>query len=136
MSLAIRQLIENGTDLAFSLTPDVQKSGTYRRRSGTSYDTDTGTSTPSDTDVAITFIVTPYSERELVQEEPRDAAQPIQMGDEKVVIDLRILSLAGVTDMDTDDLVLETGGPERQVLEIFRDPTETVAVLHTRRVAL
>lgn len=135
MSLDITGLIASGTDLAFDLTSDVQRAGNYRRVTSTSYDAATGTATDSVTDVPVSFILTSYSEQEIEgQVNLGDGGVPIQFGDEKAVVDFRVLRAAGVHNFSESDLLLETGGPDRQIIAGTLDPTRQVLTLQVRRL--
>lgn len=134
MSLDVRSLVANGLGLAFDLMPlsapgakNVRRPGTYRRRRGASYDPATGIATPGDTDVALEFLLAPYTEKEV-------DGEVVQAGDERAVVRFSDLRSAGVDDVSEDDLLLEEGEQDRQVVGIFVDPTGQALVLQTRKV--
>jgi hypothetical protein len=127
MGLDINGLVSSGINLAMDLTPDVQKTLTYRRRKGSSLNTTTGEITPVETlATAIAAIVTTYNEA--------DEPAGIQMGDEKVVIRFSDLIAKSVTDVDTDDVLDEADGTRRKVITFSLDPTRQVLSLQTRRI--
>jgi hypothetical protein len=127
MGLNINGLVLRGMDLAFRLTPDVQKTVAYHRVKGSAYDAETGTVTANQTIATdIAAIVTSYSE----VEQGEDA----QFGDELVIIRFKDLMLQGIASVDVDDVIVENDGPARQVVEVLTlDTTRQVLKLRTKR---
>lgn len=127
MALNINRLVLDGINLAMSLTPDVQKTVTYKRSRGSGYDPSTGEVTRRDTvATGIAAIITPYSESEL-------DGETIKMGDEKCVIRFADLVAQGIESPDVHDMVIEAGGLMREVVGIsLLDPTRQVLKLHLR----
>lgn len=134
MSLDIPGLVSMGLGLAFNLAETIVRAGYYVRVAPGTYDPATGTMTPTETRVAVDFIATTYSEQEVAGLQGRSNAVDMQLGDERVVIDRRVLVAGGVTDLDVDDILEETGGPTRQIIGYTLEPTGQALTLHCRRL--
>ncbi len=135
MSLDVRALVKGGMDLAFDLmplstpgAPNVQRSGTYRRVTGSTYNEETGQTTPVQISVSLTFLVASYKEDEI-------DGQLVQVGDQKLVVKGEKLKPSGITDAGKDDTIQENGDPVVwQVVNISVDPTGQAFVLQTRKL--
>lgn len=127
MGLNINRLVLNGINLAMRMTPDVQKTISYVRVKGSTYDVTTGSVTNAQTVATdIAAIITPYRESET-------ETDVVKMGLESVVLRFKDLMLQDIATVDVDDVLIENDGPIRQVVQFVIDPTRQVVRLVTKR---
>jgi len=134
MALDVRGLVRGGLNLAFDLmplsvpgAPNVQRTVTYSRIVGASYDPLEGEVTSNTVEATINVLIATYSEQEV------DGVM-IEVGDEKVVVRMADLIAEGILTAGKDDIVRESGEQDRQVIAFTLDPTGQALILQVRKV--
>ena len=121
--MGLSATIASAVAAGYAALDDIPRAATYRRRTGSTYSTSTGTDTPTYADAAVDAIVVDYSRRER-------ADSAIQPEDRKALIQGAQLAADPAIG---DQLVV--AGQTLTVVGVTVDPARVVFTLQVRRAA-